>query len=123
MQHLHQADVDAVSASLAAPFDLGDRPSETRPFYARAARRAVAVSAHEEAIRLLRKALSIPDRDPSEGERGRLELSLRLELATSVSLVRGYASPELRGALRAARRQGNRLVAQRILHSLDGAGG
>ncbi len=102
IERLGRADLDSMSASLAAHFEMGDLPVEARTYYTRAARSAAAVCAHEEAIRLFRKALSIADRDGPERDRGRRELALRLELSASVSLVRGYASPELEEALEGA---------------------
>jgi len=87
--------LDEVSASIAMHLDRGGQPARAVPFLARAAAVATRVSAHEEAIRCLRYALTLVEQLPGGRDRDELELSLRTSLSGALNSSRGYAAPEV----------------------------
>jgi DNA-binding SARP family transcriptional activator len=93
----HAADLDPVSARLAAHYvsaGLGSRAVEA---YERAARHAHRVFALDDCIALLERALRLLDESPRGAARDEVELRLRSALGVPLVARRGYGTP---GALR-----------------------
>jgi DNA-binding SARP family transcriptional activator len=87
------ADLDGVSASLAMHLEKAGQFGRALEFYERAARVALGMTAHEEAIRCGSHALMLLERMPPGPERDRRELQMRTPLAGSFTASRGYAAP------------------------------
>jgi DNA-binding SARP family transcriptional activator len=92
---LHQQDPAPVSAQIAAQFESAGLPEAAIAHYREAAVVAQGVYAHEEAMALLRRALELLRGLPADAQRDRSELELRLLLAPSWRVTRGWAVPEL----------------------------
>jgi DNA-binding SARP family transcriptional activator len=109
METLYAADLDPVSAQLAAQYEQAGEAVRALPFYQRAAEVAQRVYAHEDAIRLLRHGLGLLDdlADKAGLEEQRLSL-LRL-LGLSLVATRGYAAPEVLDTLSRAQRLNQQL--------------
>jgi DNA-binding SARP family transcriptional activator len=95
MERLFARRLDDVSASIASHFDRGGQPARAVPFLERAAAVAARVSASEEAIRCLTRALALLEQMPPGRERDERELTLRSSLSISLNSARGYAAPEV----------------------------
>ena len=95
MERLFSAQLDEVSASIAAHLDRGGRPVRAVPFLERAAAAAMRMSAHEEAARGLTHALSIVATLPAGRDRDERELALRSSLSIVLNSARGYAAPDV----------------------------
>jgi predicted ATPase len=83
------------------------------PYWQRAGQRAVARSAHVEAISTLTKGLELLTMLPDTPERTRQELALQTALGTSLKATKGWAAPEVEQAYTRARelcRQGGEAV-------------
>lgn len=99
----HPAEIVDVSDDLIAQhYSLGAAPLEAIKFWRRGAGAAIARSANEEAIAMLRSALAELEKlggtaDPE------LELDLVLTQATALRSVRGYSAPEVEQHLARAR--------------------
>ncbi|HET7559014.1 MAG TPA: SARP family transcriptional regulator, partial [Limnochordia bacterium] len=112
---------DDVSAALAAHYEQAGERAQAVHFYRRAGRVAAAVLAHDEAVRLLREALNALDAGPSGPERNRIELGLQSDLSASLTVLQGYASPELEASLERMQRLGEALQEpQAVVRSLHG---
>jgi DNA-binding SARP family transcriptional activator/tetratricopeptide (TPR) repeat protein len=99
LELLHGNDTDAVSAQLAEQYARGGRPERAVAFYRRAAEVAAGTFAHAEAIRLLKKALTIV-RGQLEGKASaQQELAVLEAMAGPLNARYGYSSPELQQAL------------------------
>ena len=105
----HAADLDAVSARIAAHYDKGGSPEEAIDFYQRAAEVAKELFANEEAIANLARALALLDSLPRGAEHDRRELSLRIAELTPLRAARGWAAGELGASAARAR-----VLAERI---------
>jgi tetratricopeptide (TPR) repeat protein len=95
MELLSEGRLDEVSASIGAHLDRGGQPGRAIPFLERAAAFATRISANEEAIRCLTRALHLVDALPEGTERDRQELGLRSSLSVALNSARGYAAPEV----------------------------
>jgi DNA-binding SARP family transcriptional activator/predicted ATPase len=95
----HEKDLDPVSAQVAAHYESAGLPEQAIPHYARAAAVAQGVYAHEEAVALARRALSLLQKLPASARRDGRELELQLVLAPSLRVTAGWAAPELGAVL------------------------
>jgi DNA-binding SARP family transcriptional activator len=85
-------DIDAASPQLAAHYDQAGMVEPAIGAYRVAGGRAVAVSALEEAVTMLRRALALlPDLPPSP-DRDALELDIRIALGAPLVALEGYGS-------------------------------
>ena len=99
----HPAEIVEVSDDLIAQhYSLGDAPLEAIKFWRRGAGAAIARSANEEAIAMLRSALGELGKIAGTAE-PELELDLVLTQATALRSVRGYSAPEVEQHLARAR--------------------
>jgi DNA-binding SARP family transcriptional activator/predicted ATPase len=88
-------DLDSVSASIASHLDRSGQSLRAIPFFERAAAVAMRLSANEEAIRCLTRALALTGQMPSSRDRDERELALRAMLSSALTSARGYAAPEV----------------------------
>ena len=95
----HEKDLDPVSAQIAAHYESAGLPEQAIPHYARAAVVAQGVYAHDEAIALVGRGLSLLRELPASARRDGSELELQLVLAPSYRVTMGWAAPELGAVL------------------------
>ena len=88
-------EVDPVSGAVAYHFDRAALPMRALPYYERAAESARQVHATGEAIRYLRRALTLLDGLPPGPARDRRECALLTRLGPVLEATRGWADPEV----------------------------
>ncbi|WP_172147757.1 MULTISPECIES: ATP-binding protein [Pseudomonas] len=88
----HHGDLDAASPQLAAHYDQAGMLEPAIDAYRVAGRRAVAVSALEEAVSLLQRALALLAELPPAPERDARELDIRIALGSPLVARNGYGS-------------------------------
>ena len=91
----HRTNPAAVAAELALLFEAARDPGQAIEYFLLAARNAVRVSAHAEAVTLARRGLGLLPRLPDTPTRARLELDLLVALGVSLVVTRGFAAPEV----------------------------
>ncbi len=91
----HEKDLDPVSAQIAAHYESAGLFEQAIPHYSRAAVVAQGVYAHDEAIALVGRGLSLLRKLPASARRDGWELELQLVLAPSYRVTMGWAAPEL----------------------------
>jgi DNA-binding SARP family transcriptional activator len=103
LERLRAADLDTVSAQIAAHYEAAGQALRSIEWYERAAQVARRVSANAEAVRNLTRAINLIGQLPASLERDREELRLQMALAPPAVASRGYASGEFAAALERAR--------------------
>jgi DNA-binding SARP family transcriptional activator/predicted negative regulator of RcsB-dependent stress response len=98
----HENDLDPVSAQIAAHYESAGLLEQAIPHYSRAAVVARGVYAHDEAIALVGRGLSLLRTLPASARRDAWELELQLVLAPSYRVTLGWAAPELGAVLERA---------------------
>jgi DNA-binding SARP family transcriptional activator len=88
----HQDDIDAASPQLAAHYDQAGMVGQAIDAYRVAGARAAAVSALDEAVTMLRRALSLLADVPASSGRDALELDVRIALGSPLVALEGYGS-------------------------------
>jgi DNA-binding SARP family transcriptional activator/tetratricopeptide (TPR) repeat protein len=96
---LHEKDLDPVSAQIAAHYESAGLFERAVPHYSRAALVAQGVYAHDEAVALVGRGLSLLRELPASARRDGSELELQLVLAPSYRVTMGWAAPELSDVL------------------------
>ncbi len=96
---VHESDLDPVSAEIAAHYESAGLPEQAIPHCRRAAVVALGVYAHDEAMALAGRGLSLLQGLPASGRRDGWELDLQLVLAPAYRVTRGWAAPELGSVL------------------------
>jgi DNA-binding SARP family transcriptional activator/predicted ATPase len=91
----HEKDLDPVSAQIAAHCESAGLLEQAIPHYWRAAVVAQGVYAHDEAMALATRGLSLLQEQPASARRDGWELDLQLVLAPTYRVTRGWAAPEL----------------------------
>jgi tetratricopeptide (TPR) repeat protein len=91
----HEKDLDPVSAQIAAHYESAGLFEQAIPHYSKAAVVAQGVYAHDEAITLVGRGLSLLRRLPASAQRDGWELELQLVLAPSYRVTMGWAAPDL----------------------------
>jgi DNA-binding SARP family transcriptional activator/predicted ATPase len=91
----HEPDLDPVSAQVAAHYESAGLFEQAIPHYSRAAVVAQAVYAHDEAVALVGRGLSLLQKLPESARRDGWELELQLVLAPSYRVTMGWAAPAL----------------------------
>ena len=91
----HEKDLDPVSAQIAAHYESAGLLEQAIPHYSRAAVVAQGVYAHDEAMALVGRGLSLLRKLPASARRDGWELELQLVLAPSYRVTMGWAAPEL----------------------------
>jgi len=92
---VHEKDLDPVSAQIAAHCESAGLLEQAIPHYWRAAVVAQGVYAHDEAMALAGRGLSLLQEVPASARRDGWELDLQLVLAPTCRVTRGWAAPEL----------------------------
>jgi predicted ATPase len=87
-------DSAAVATELALLFEAARDADRAIDFYLQAARNAVRVFAHHEAVVLARRGLAQIETLPETPDRARRELPLHVTLGVQLQVVQGYAAPE-----------------------------
>lgn len=103
LERLNGADLERVSAQLAAHYEQAGESDQAIGFYQQAVERANDVSASREAIRLARRALALLEQRPASAAHDRRDLALHNALAAALSALRGFTPPELEAVLNRAR--------------------
>ena len=103
LELLRAADLDTVSAQIAAHYEAAGLASKAIEWFERAAAVAGRVSANAEGVRYLTRAVVLIGHLPPSLERDRDELRLQLELASPTVASRGYATGDFAVALDRAR--------------------
>jgi DNA-binding SARP family transcriptional activator len=96
---VHEKDLDPVSARIAAHYESAALPEDAIPFYARAATVARAVYAHDDALALAARGLSLLQGLRPGARRDAWELELQLAITPSYRITRGWSAPELGAVL------------------------
>ena len=94
LEDLYRGQPDPPVVDLAHHFDEAGLAEPAIGYLQLAGQRAVRMSANEEAIRLLQRALTLLRALPESPERDSLELGLLVSLVAALMAVRGYATPE-----------------------------
>ena len=92
---MHEKDLDPVSSQIASHYESAGLIEQAIPHYARAAVVNQGVYAHDEALALVGRGLSLLRQLPASARRDGWELELQLVLAPSYRVTRGWAAPEL----------------------------
>jgi predicted ATPase len=95
LQNLHGVQAEAIANELACLFEAGGEPGPAVDQFLQAARGAVRVFAHREAIALARRGLVLLQKLPETPERDRQEVDLYLTLGVSLVATRGFAAAEV----------------------------
>lgn len=95
LERLHGGDLDTVSGQLAAHYERAGWLERSSDFCARAAAVAQRVYAHDEATRLLTRALELLDAQPPGRERDARELALRTALGVALVVLKGYGTQQV----------------------------
>jgi len=103
LEDLYGESADDLAVQLARHFQEGGVAEKAVDYLYRAGKKAVRVSANEEAIGHFNRALEILDSLPEGAERKERELQLQLAVAVPLQWARGFASPELAEAAARAR--------------------
>jgi predicted ATPase/transcriptional regulator with XRE-family HTH domain len=109
LEEVHAADPDPVSAQLAAHFDqagLGDRAVY---YYQRAASFAQRVYANDEAMTLLKRAVTLLATLPPSQQRDERELAVYTALGASLVATKGYGADEVMTVYRRSHELSRRL--------------
>lgn len=95
LQNLHAEHLDPISGQLAAHYESAGLVQQALAYYEKAAIWAQNIFAHNEAIRLLRKALTLLETLPPSKEWNEQELALQTYLGISMVSTQGYGAPEV----------------------------
>jgi DNA-binding SARP family transcriptional activator/predicted ATPase len=95
LEEIFAADLDPVSAQLAAHYEQAGETVRAIPCYLRAAEVVQRVYAHEEAIGLLRHGLQLLPNLPDQAQTKELQLNLLRLLSLALVATRGYGAPEV----------------------------
>jgi class 3 adenylate cyclase/predicted ATPase len=91
-------DVASHPERLAQHWVRAGMPHSAIPYWLRAGQQAVAASANEEAVNHLRAGLELVAAMPESPERHRLELDFLSTLGTALTVLKGWAAPEVEEA-------------------------
>lgn len=95
LQNLHAEQLEPISGQLAVHYERAGLVQQALTYYETAAIWAQHIFAHNEAIRLLLKALTLLETLPPSEERDEQELALQTYLGISMVSTKGYGAPEV----------------------------
>jgi predicted ATPase len=84
-----------VAAELALLFEAARQPARAIEYFLLAARKAVEVFAHQEAVELARRGLRLIEKQPDTSACAHQEITLLLALGVSLVAIQGFAAPEV----------------------------
>ncbi|MCB0128571.1 MAG: AAA family ATPase, partial [Caldilineaceae bacterium] len=87
--------ITAITGALGRHFREAENYRKAIYYLQLAGDRAMALSAHDEAIGYFAEALALLNRSPHGSQRDQQELTLQLRLAAQLIIVRGHSSPEV----------------------------
>ncbi len=96
LEALNATTHDEFSSHIAVHFDKGNLPAKAVPAYARAARHALRVHAHDEARGLYERGLTLLNELPRDRQWVRQELDMLLALGTILVAFHGYGFAKVR---------------------------
>jgi DNA-binding SARP family transcriptional activator/predicted ATPase len=96
---LHEPDLQPVSAQIAAHYERAGLFDQAIPYYLKAIVVAQGLYAHDDAMTLAERGLSLLRQLPTSARCESWELELQLGLAPSYRVTKGWAAPELGGVL------------------------
>lgn len=102
LEHLHAADLDPVSAQIAAHYDCAGENDLAIAYYQRAAALAQKMVSYQEVISLVTRAIALLKTQLHMAERTQTEYTLLLMLAMAWMWIRGYGEAAAEQALRQA---------------------
>lgn len=103
LENLYGEQNEDVSGQLAWHFQEAGVPDKAVEYLHKAGKRAVHLSANEEAIVHYKRALELLEELPETPERVQQEIALRLDYVVPIELTKGYADPEVSQAIFRAR--------------------
>ena len=109
LELLYSDQLDSVAAELAEQYDRSGQPERALPFYDQAARRATAVFANADAVRLWQRCRELLESMPAGRQRDERELDIIQRLLPPLGAWGGYASKDLEASERRAHELGRRL--------------
>lgn len=109
LEALAAADLDPISAQLAAHYEQAGLINESLESYQRAARAAQRIFAHAEAAQLLRRGLALLPSIAGQRERDLRELALQTALGASLVALKGYGAADVMETYRRAHHLGAQL--------------
>ena len=95
LQNLHAEHLEPISGQLAAHYESAGLVEQALAYYEKAAIWAQNIFAHNEAIRLLLRTLTLLETLPQSTERNEQELTLQTYLGISMVSTKGYGAPEV----------------------------
>lgn len=102
LEHLAEDQTEVLSVQLAHHFQQAQLPAKAIEYLHKAGRQAMALSAHEEAITHLTRALTLLSELPESIDRSRRELQLQTDLGVCYKITRGFAATEVEMVYRRA---------------------
>jgi adenylate cyclase len=102
VEQLAAGHTEAVAVQLAHHFQSAGLWTKAIDYLRQAGERAVAMSAHQEAIAHFSRALTLLEGQPDTEERARLELRLQTDLGVSLKATKGFAALEVEKVYRRA---------------------
>ncbi len=103
LEELNAAELDPISAQLAAHYEYAGQVDQAIPYYQRAGSVAASIYANEDAINLFTRALELLGHLSGSIKRDTQELKIQLALATLYRISKGWTSPEEERVIHRAR--------------------
>ena len=100
---MNSARPEQVSAQVAMPYDRAGAGELAITWYRRAAQAAQLLHANAQAVRLLRRAVTLLQLQPGSADRDAAELAVQTALLAPLFAVEGYASPGVTATQQRAR--------------------
>jgi DNA-binding SARP family transcriptional activator/tetratricopeptide (TPR) repeat protein len=94
LERLHEGQIEEAAVRLARHFEEAGQTAKAVDYIHQAGRRAMRLSANEEAIGHFRRALGLLETLPDSPERSHKELALQMALAAPLTITKSYSAPE-----------------------------
>jgi predicted ATPase/tRNA A-37 threonylcarbamoyl transferase component Bud32 len=99
LEDLYGEQNEEISVQLARHYQEAGIKEKAIEYLHKSGKRAVHLSANQEAIVHYKRALELLEQLPETPERVQQEISLQLEFAVPVAIIKGYGAPEVRQAI------------------------
>lgn len=103
LEQLAAGQTETVAIQLAHHYQAAGLTAKAIEYFHQAGRQAVALSAHQEAIAHLTRALDLIPNLPDTLERARMELQLQIDLGVSLKITKGFPTSEVEQTYQRAR--------------------